>query len=108
MRFIIYGAGAIGGVVGARLFESGHEVVLIARGEHLRAIQSSGLTLQAPSATVTLTIPAVGLPAEIEFRSDDVVFLAMKTNDTEAAVAELVAAAGSEIPVICLQNGVEL
>ena len=107
MRFIVYGAGAIGGVVGARLFQSGHDVVLIARGEHLRAIQSSGLTLQAPSATVTLTIRAVGLPAEIEFRSDDVVFLAMKTNDTEAAVAELVAAAGPEIPVICLQNGVE-
>ena len=44
-RYVIYGAGAIGGVVGARLHQSGHEVVLIARGAHLEAIQTHGLTL---------------------------------------------------------------
>ena len=107
MRFIIYGAGAVGGVIGARLFQSGHDVVLIARGAHLAAIVARGLTLESPIETVTLPIPAVGSPGEISFRSGDVVFLAMKTNDTEAAVAALVAAAGPEIPVICTQNGVE-
>ena len=42
MRFVVVGAGAVGGVVGGRLFEHGHEVVLVAQGEHGRAIASSG------------------------------------------------------------------
>ena len=45
MRYVIYGAGAIGGVVGARLHQAGHEVALIARGAHLEAIQRDGLRL---------------------------------------------------------------
>jgi 2-dehydropantoate 2-reductase len=43
MRFIVYGAGAVGGVVGALLAEAGEEVVLIARGSHAEAIRRSGL-----------------------------------------------------------------
>jgi 2-dehydropantoate 2-reductase len=107
MRFIVYGAGAVGGVVGGRLFEAGHEVVLIARGRHLQAIKDGGLTLQSPGRSARLPISAVGAPAEITFLPGDLVLFAMKTNDTEAAVAELVLAAGPEIPVACLQNGVE-
>ncbi|MCS7002076.1 MAG: hypothetical protein NZ518_04425, partial [Dehalococcoidia bacterium] len=48
MRFLIYGAGAVGGVIGARLRLAGHEVALICRGDHLTAIQRNGLTLRAP------------------------------------------------------------
>jgi 2-dehydropantoate 2-reductase len=107
MRFVIYGAGAVGGVVGGRLFQAGHEVVLIARGRHLAAIQQRGLTLESPVASQTLAIPAVGAPSEIAFRPGDLVLFAMKTNDTQAAVGELVAAAGPDIPIACLQNGVE-
>ena len=46
MRFVVFGAGAIGGVIGARLAEGGHEVALVARGRHLEAIRlapNSGL-----------------------------------------------------------------
>ncbi|MGD9894365.1 MAG: 2-dehydropantoate 2-reductase N-terminal domain-containing protein, partial [Dehalococcoidia bacterium] len=43
MRYIIYGAGAIGGSIGARLFEAGNDVVLICRGAHLDAIRRDGL-----------------------------------------------------------------
>jgi len=39
IRFVIYGAGGIGGTIGARLFQQGESVVLIARGAHLEAIQ---------------------------------------------------------------------
>ena len=39
MRFIIYGAGAIGGVIGGRLAEHGHDVALIVRGAHYEAIR---------------------------------------------------------------------
>ena len=107
MRFIIYGAGAIGGVVGARLHQAGNEVALIARGEHLKAIQRDGLRLEAWEESVTLAIPAVGDPAEIEFRPDDVVFLCMKTQDTAEALVRLTHAAPAQIGVVCAQNGVE-
>ena len=58
MRFVVVGAGAIGGAVGARLFQKGYDVTLVARGDHGRAL-ASGLVLEAPDETVTLPIPVV-------------------------------------------------
>ncbi len=107
MRYIIYGAGAVGGVVGARLFQAGHEVILICRGAHLEAIQRHGLRLRTPEEDVRLPVPAVAHPREIAFRPDDVVFLTMKTQDTDRALMDLEQAAGPDVPVICCQNGVE-
>lgn len=107
MRYIIYGAGAVGGVIGARLHQAGKDVILIARGEHLRVIQDDGLTLEAPGERATLRIPAAASPAEIDFEPDDAVVLAMKTQDTQAALNELAAAAPGSIAVLCAQNGVE-
>jgi 2-dehydropantoate 2-reductase len=106
MRFIIYGAGAIGGVIGARLFQEGFPVVLIARGAHHKAIQSQGLILESPHEVVTLPIPVVKHPAEINFEAGDVVMLAMKSQHTVAALEALRNATGDEIPVVCCQNGV--
>jgi 2-dehydropantoate 2-reductase len=107
MRFIIYGAGAVGGVIGGRLFQHGHDVVLIARGSHLDAIQAGGLTLLSPSGRDVLDVPAVGDPSELAFTPDDVVILAMKTNDTEAALQALELAGGYVASILCAQNGVE-
>lgn len=106
MRFIVYGAGAIGGVLGARLAAAGKDVVLIARGAHLEAIRRDGLVVDAPSGRSTLQIPAAAHPAEIEWRQGDVALLAMKSMDTEAALRELAAVAPSETPIVCVQNGV--
>jgi len=106
MRFIIYGAGGVGGVIGAELHKSGSDVVLIARGEHLAAIRARGLRYETPDEDVTLPIAAVGDPAEIAPRDDDVVMLSMKTQHTEAALADLLAARGPDIPVVCCQNGI--
>lgn len=106
MRFVVYGAGAIGGVVGGRLFEHGHDVTLIARGDHLRAIQSVGLRVDSPGGSVTLSVPAAPGPADIEWTGDEVVLLSMKGQDTVAALGELRAAAPASISVVCLQNGV--
>jgi len=92
MRYVIYGAGAIGGIIGGRLFEQGHDVVLIARGEHLAALQRDGLTLESPRGTATLKVRSVGHPSEMEPNADDVVFLAMKTQDTAQALVDLVSA----------------
>ncbi len=107
MRFVIYGAGAIGGTIGARLFQSGYDVVLVARGAHRDAIQKNGLRLQTPDEDVFVPTPVVGHPKEIEWRAGDVAMLTMKTQDTEPALRDLEAAAGTRVPVICAQNGVE-
>jgi 2-dehydropantoate 2-reductase len=106
MRFVVYGAGAIGGVVGARLHQHGHEVVLIARGAHLDAIVANGLTIESGDERVTLPIPAVAGPEAIEFTPDDVVLLAMKSQDTVVALDSLRAATDLPLAVACLQNGV--
>ena len=105
MRYVIYGAGAIGGSIGARLFQKGRDVTLICRGAHLEAVKRDGLTLRTAEETVTLAIPAVGSPCEIDWRGDEVVLLTMKSQDTEAALQALRSAAG-DVPVVCAQNGV--
>ena len=108
MRYIIYGAGAIGGVIGARLFTAGFDTVLIARGAHLEAIKAKGLRVEMPDGPATLPIPAAGHPSELTFGAGDVVVLTMKTQDTEAALVDLQdACAAQELPVVCAQNGVE-
>jgi 2-dehydropantoate 2-reductase len=107
MRFMVYGAGAIGGAIGGRLFEAGHDVTLVARGDHLRALQDDGLTLVSPDGSATLRPAAVGHPAEAGLRAGDVVILAMKSQDTPSAVADLAAHAPPGISVACAQNGVE-
>lgn len=107
MRFIIFGAGGIGGVVGGRLSEFGHSVVLIARGEQYTEIREHGLRLESQERVVTLRLPVVHNPSEIDWQSGDIVFLTMKTQDTSAALRALADVAPSDTPVISLQNGVE-
>jgi 2-dehydropantoate 2-reductase len=107
MRFIVYGAGAIGGVVGARLAEHGEDVALIARGAHAEAIRANGLTLEAVEGTKRLALPVVTTPAELEFTAGDVVLLAVKSQDTQGCLESLRWVAPASTPVACLQNGVE-
>lgn len=107
MRFVVFGAGAIGGVVGGRLHQAGHEVLLIARGAHHEAIASAGLRLESPEESVVLQIPVFDDPAGVPWRDGDVVLLATKTQDTAGALGALAGVAGPRVPVVCVQNGVE-
>jgi 2-dehydropantoate 2-reductase len=106
-RYVIYGAGAIGGAIGASLFQSGHEVLLIARGAHYDAILKDGLRFDTPDKSITLKMPVVDHPNKMDFGDDDVVLLSTKTQDTIGALNALLGVAGSEISVFCVQNGVE-
>lgn len=106
MRFIIYGAGGIGGTIGARLFQHGHSVILIARGDHLEAMRQKGLIFKSPVETVSLPIPCAGHPSEIKFQAGDIVIMTMKSHHTLEALEALRWAVGEDIPVICSQNGV--
>jgi 2-dehydropantoate 2-reductase len=107
VRFVILGAGAIGGVVGARLHQSGHAVVLIARGAHHDAIAARGLRFETPAEAVTLRIPVAAEPAATGIGPDDVVLLCTKGQDTWPTLLALRGAAPGCVPVACLQNGVE-
>jgi 2-dehydropantoate 2-reductase len=110
MRYLVLGAGAIGGAIGGKLARAGHDVVLIARGPHLEALKRDGLELRDPDATELLRIPAAGSPDEAGIEPGDCVIVATKTQQTEAAAADLRAAAGDtgrRIAVVCAQNGVE-
>ena len=106
MRVVVFGAGAIGGLVGARLFQHGVDVTLVARGGHAEAL-ASGLVLEAPDESVTLPIPVVTDAAALRWTDDTVVLLAVKGQDTEEALIRLVTVAPQETPVVCMQNGVE-
>jgi 2-dehydropantoate 2-reductase len=105
VRFVVLGAGAIGGAVGARLFQQGYDVTLVARGEHGRALES-GLRFEAPGETVTLPIPVASEPAGVAWTEDTVVLLGVKGQHTEHALTQLSVAPPS-IAVVCMQNGVE-
>jgi 2-dehydropantoate 2-reductase len=102
---VVLGAGGIGGTIGARLHQAGYDVALVARGAHGETIRRQGLTFVTPEEQVTLHIPAYSHPDELTWRDDDVVVLAAKSQDTEAAARDLVAAAGP-VPVVSAQNGV--
>jgi 2-dehydropantoate 2-reductase len=106
MRWMVYGAGAVGGVLGARVHEAGHDVVLVARGAHLDAIRSHGLTLATPDGSRTLSVPAVARAAEVDLSEPTVVLLAVKSHQTHAAVLDLVGTAPPSTAVVCVQNGV--
>jgi 2-dehydropantoate 2-reductase len=108
VRFVIYGAGAVGGVLGARLHQSGHDVMLIARGAHHDAIERDGLRFHTPSERATLRIPVAPDPAAAGIGSGDVVILATKSQDTWGALLALRAAVpAGDVAVVCMQNGVE-
>ncbi|MGW2519378.1 ketopantoate reductase family protein [Streptomyces sp. NPDC001617] len=115
MRYIIIGAGAVGGAIGGRLAGAGHEVVLIARGAHHEALRDGGLRLRVPDGSYTYHLPTVDGPAGLgELRPDDVLVLAVKTQDTVAVLQTWgpapVAGGGTaaeRLPLFCAQNGVE-
>ena len=106
MRYIVLGAGGVGSAIGGMLQASGAEVVLIARGAHLEAMARGGLSLTSPSRELHLVVEALPSPRGVRFEEGDVVLLAMKSQDTAAALADLAACAPRDVPVVCAQNGV--
>jgi 2-dehydropantoate 2-reductase len=106
MRFVVIGAGAIGGVVGGRLAEHGHDVLLVARGAHHDAIAADGLLVRSPDRDVRVQVPVVDAPAAADVGAGDVVLVAVKGQDTRA-VLEALADAPLDTPIVCLQNGVD-
>jgi 2-dehydropantoate 2-reductase len=106
MRFVICGAGAIGGVIGGQLAKAGKDVMYIEKlQDHADALRQNGLRLRGIHGNHTLHIPVVTQASEIDFRPDDAIFLAVKSFHSDAACQELRQATSLELPIFCSQNG---
>ncbi len=105
MRWLIMGAGATGGYVGGRLAAAGLPVTFVARGAHLAALQAHGLRLHSTQGDLHIPITAVGRPTGAE--PVDVVLFAVKSYDTDAAMAQVADAVGPHTAILCIQNGVD-
>ena len=105
MRIAVMGAGGVGGCLGALLSRSGNDVSLIARGEHLRAIQANGLRLKQDDAEFTIDVPAISDPAQIG--PVDLVLYTVKTYHNAQAISAIRPLVGPDTAVLTLQNGVE-
>lgn len=91
MRYVIIGAGAIGGTLGGRLAQhSPHPPVLIARGEHGDALAESGLRLRSPDSDDRIPVVTAASPSAVRLEADDVLVIATKTQAVEAAMLEWV------------------
>ncbi|NUR83557.1 MAG: ketopantoate reductase family protein [Nonomuraea sp.] len=101
MRYIIIGSGAVGGTIGARLHQSGQDVLLVARGAHYAELRDNGLRFLTPDSDDRLDIPVADGP--VPAGEGDVLVVATKSQDTVAALAPWPA----DLPVVCAQNGVD-
>jgi len=106
VHYLVYGAGAVGGVIGARLALAGFDTTLVARGTHLEAIRSDGLVLETAEGRQPVEVAAVGSAAELAWYDDPVVLLTVKSQQTLAALDDLAAHAPPGTRVTCAQNGV--
>ncbi|MBM3140451.1 MAG: 2-dehydropantoate 2-reductase [Chloroflexi bacterium] len=104
MRIAVFGAGAIGGYLGAMLSLAGEEVTLVARGPHLAAMRARGLRLQIEGEERVAHPRCVEDPAEAG--PQDAVFLTLKAHQVPPVVDGLRALLRAEAPVVTAQNGV--
>lgn len=105
MKICIFGAGAIGGLVGARLAARGEtEVSLVARGSHLAAMRANGLTVRDADGENTVAVRATDDPAELG--PQDFVVLALKAHSIPGILDSLKPLLGSDTAVVTAQNGV--
>ena len=104
MRIVIVGAGAIGGYIGARLARAGADVVLFARGPHLRAMQERGLRVVSPDGDFEVSPHVSGDLTTIG--QADVVFLGVKAHSLTALAPQLGPLLGPDTVVVSTQNGI--
>ncbi len=104
MKFLIAGAGAIGGFMGACMARAGQDVTLFARGAHLRAMQQHGVRVKSSEGEF-VAHPKVSGSLE-EIGPVDVVFLGVKAHSLTPLAPQLKPVLGPETTVVSTQNGV--
>ncbi|MDQ1130533.1 ketopantoate reductase family protein [Microbacterium sp. SORGH_AS_0888] len=113
-RYVVIGAGGVGAALAAGLVEAGVPVLLVSRGRSFEAIAAHGIRFSHEGRTRVLDLPVADSAVDIPLAPDDVLVLAVKTQDVAAAVPGWAARpvgdgalAGETLPIVTLQNGLE-
>ena len=104
MKICVFGAGAIGGYMGAKLAQAGGEVSLVARGPHLAAMQANGLRLIENDNEVTVPVTASDTPADIG--PQDYVIVTLKAHSVPPVVEKMAPLIGPDTTIVSGVNGV--
>ncbi|MEM7079066.1 MAG: 2-dehydropantoate 2-reductase N-terminal domain-containing protein [Pseudomonadota bacterium] len=105
-KYLIYGAGGIGGVIGHRLARAGCEVTLIARGEHAAVMKTQGLRVVDWQGSSVQQLRVEQHPRDVAIDDETFVLMCMKSQHHESALQDLSKVATPETRVVCVQNGV--
>ena len=106
MRIAIMGSGGMGGFLGIKLLESGHDVTFIARGEHLETIRNDGIKLLSREGDLHISsVQATDDTNEVGIV--DLIIFTVKLYDTQEAAKQCLAMMGDDTYILTLQNGVE-
>jgi 2-dehydropantoate 2-reductase len=108
VRFVVYAAGAVGGVLGGHLARDKHDVLLICREPHAKAIgEQSGLRMKSATGDYFASLCAATSVVATHFDDDTCVLFVPKSNDTARCVEELARHAPRDVPVVSFQNGID-
>jgi 2-dehydropantoate 2-reductase len=105
MHFVIIGSGAVGGYFGARLAQAGNQVTFIARGEHLKVMEKSGLALKSINGDFHLSDPNVVENTD-NIENVEVILLAVKAFQLSSTIALLKPVISKHTRIIPLLNGI--
>lgn len=106
MKFLVYGAGAVGGYFGARLSQAGQSVIFLARGANLQAIRESGLKVESPKGDYTVW-PANVTDNVASVTGVDAVILGVKAWQVCEVAKSLSPLLQPTTQILTLQNGIE-
>jgi 2-dehydropantoate 2-reductase len=104
LRIAIFGAGAIGGLVGVKLARAGVEVTFVARGPHLEAMRKNGITLISEGKRETVTARCASTSEDIG--PQDYVFVTLKAHSLPAAAPDIAKLLGPETALVIGVNGI--
>jgi len=104
--YVIVGAGAIGGGIAGLMHRAGCDVTVIARGDNLAALRAQGLRLQVGHEKYRVDVPVAGHPSEVDWSRSPILFVAVKSQQTGAVLADLAPFLPQAAALFSLQNGV--
>jgi 2-dehydropantoate 2-reductase len=106
MRIAVYGTGGVGGYFGGRLAEAGEDIIFIARGQHLAAMQANGLKVSSVNGDFVINpVQATDNPAEVG--PVDVILVAVKSWQVPEVAEQMTPMVGPNTFIVPLENGVE-
>ena len=104
MKIAVIGAGAVGGLLAARLAQSGHQISIVARGPTLSAIKANGLRVIGATSTPSVKVAADSDSSRLGIQ--DIVIVAVKTTALHEIAPLIAPLLGDDTAVVCAMNGV--